>query len=302
MIGSLWQRWFHGIRKTRANPQWAHFVGDNWPQHIMSAEVTDDFHAKQGRSTGRWILHRDGQQLSVYLKRHYRLPWWCRLLATLWPARSWSPALQEADHLRWAKEHGFPVPDVIAVAEHIGPRCRLQSMLAVAELVGMLPLHQAIPLAAKRLSKAAFERWKRALITELARLSHELHRRRYFHKDLYLCHFYLPQSDIAVRASYDFRGRLHMIDLHRLGYHPWTWPHWRIKDLAQLLYSSEIDGVTPRDRVRFWRRYRNGGKRTWSLRWLETIILLKWKRYRQHNHKRKQRTKATELQTGREAA
>src|SRR5262249_57605516 len=83
--------------------------------------------------------------------------------------------------------------------------------------------------------------------------------RRHFHKALYLCHFYVARADAA--ALPDWRGRVHLIDLHRLAHHPWTWRLWQSKDLAQLLYSSDVTGVTARDRLRFWRPYLGPGPR-----------------------------------------
>jgi heptose I phosphotransferase len=55
-----------------------------------------------------------------------------------------------------------------------------------------------------------------------------------------------------------------------------------VKDLAQLLYSSEVEGVGVRDRVRFWRMYLEDDR---AGRWLRTFILLKWRRYRRHNRR-----------------
>src|SRR5688572_1838906 len=104
----------------------------------MTADVTDRFHAKQGRSSGRWVLHDGGARLAVYLKRHYRLGRLRGLLATLWPRANWSPAVQEWGNLQWARAAGFPVPDTVAAGEFIGPWGRLQSFLAVEELTGML--------------------------------------------------------------------------------------------------------------------------------------------------------------------
>jgi heptose I phosphotransferase len=280
----LWQRLVHGVQRVQARPDWPTFAGADWLNRIMDVAVTDDFHAKQGRSTGRWILHQDGRRLAVYLKRHYRLPRLHGLLATLWPGRGWSPALQEAQHLEWAERHGLPVPAVVAAGEAIGPWGRLQSFLAVEELTDMLPLHQAIPAAAANLEPAAFARWKRGLVLEMVRLTRELHRRRCFHKDLYLCHFYIPRADTVAEPA-DWRGRMHLIDLHRLGRHRLTWRLWQVKDLAELLYSSEVAGVTGRDRLRFWRGY-VGGDRRLGAWWLRRVVLLKWRRYRRHNAKR----------------
>src|SRR5213079_2543628 len=105
-----------------------------------------------------------------------------------------SPALQEWDHLEWARREGVPVPAAVAAGEYIGPWGRLQSFLAVEELADMLPLHEAVPAAAARLDPATLRRWKRGLVLEMARLTRGLHGRRTFHKDLYLCHFYVHRD------------------------------------------------------------------------------------------------------------
>src|SRR5439155_512422 len=86
-----WLAFCRDVRRVRGRPDWVEALGEDWPDCVMQAEVTDRFHAKQGRSTGRLVLPR----LSVYLKRHYKLSWWRGLLATLWPGKGWSPGVQE---------------------------------------------------------------------------------------------------------------------------------------------------------------------------------------------------------------
>ena len=51
----------------------------------------------------------------------------------------------------------------------------------------------------------------------------------------------------------------------------------------QLLYSSEISGVTARDRLAFWKAYAGGDRRL-----LARLVRWKWGIYRGHNLKRKQ--------------
>jgi heptose I phosphotransferase len=288
-VPSFWGRLVRGARRLRQDADWAAFAGADWPDRIMDVEVTDRFHAKQGRSTGRWVLHVPGAgppgRLAVYLKRHYRLPWWQGLLATLWPGRGRSPAFREWEHLEQARRVGVPVPRAVAAAEYVGPWGRLRSFLAVEELHDMLPLNEAVPLAASLLDPETFRRWKKSLIAEIARLTRLLHDRRCFHKDLYLCHFFVARGDAAVPP--EWRGRVHLIDLHRLGRHPWTWPWWRVKDLAQLLYSSDVPGIDARDRLEFWRVYRGPGPRRLADRWLRRIVLFRWRRYRRHNARRR---------------
>ena len=191
---------------------------------------------------------------------------------------------------------GVPVPKTVAAAEFVGPWGRLRSVLAVEELRDMLPLPEAIPLAASTLAPDDFRRWKRGLIAEMARLTRLLHDRRRFHKDLYLCHFYIARADAAV-AEPSWRDRVFLIDLHRLGRHPWTWPWWRIKDLAQLLYSAEVVGVGARDRLYFWQMYRGLGRRG-ADRWMVQLALFKWRRYRRHNARQKARAAVSSGRNG----
>jgi heptose I phosphotransferase len=298
--GGLWRRLVQGARQTLQRPAWSRFAGTDWADHIMERGVTDRFHAKQGRSVGRLILDaaEGGGRLAVYLKRHHRLSRWRGLLAALWPGGAWSPAWQEWEHLEWARCQGFPVPLAVAAAEYIGPWGRLQSVLAVEELADMLPLHEAIPLAQRELDAASFRRWKAGLVREVARLARLLHDRRRFHKDLYLCHFYVPRADVAALPA-DWRGRVHLIDLHRLGRHRWTSLLWQLKDLAQLLYSSEIPGIDVRDRLLFWRAYRSAGTGRFNDRLLRWGVLFKWRRYRRHNERRRARAEGLSSANGR---
>jgi heptose I phosphotransferase len=284
--GNLWTRLTRGICRVRQQPRWADFAGPDWLDRIMGLPAAKDFHAKQGRSTGQVVLEANGRQLAVYLKRHYRLPLWDGLRALLRPGKAHSPALQEWDHLEAARREGLPVPPAVAAGEFIGPWGRLQSFLAVEELTGMLALHQAIPAAASQLESKTFSRWKRGLTGELVRLTRELHRRRWFHNDLYLCHFFMAAEDTR-HCPADWHGRVALIDLHRLCRNPWTPMLPRAKDLGQLLYSSDLTGVTARDRVRFWRQYVCGeclsGFQRRLLRWI--IRYKAWVYHRNHRRK-----------------
>ncbi len=283
MGGNFWQRLLRGTWHVAAGPDWPTFAGPGWTERIMTVPLGDQFHAKQGRSTARWVLQAPAGKLVVFLKRHYVLGRWRGLLATLFPRAGWSPAMQERRHLAQAAALGLPVPRAVAVGERIGPWGRLQSFLAVQELTDMLPLHEAIPAAAARLSPRVFVRWKRTLAVELARLARALHDRRLFHKDFYLCHFFIHHDD--TRTNPDWRGRVQLIDLHRLGRHRWTWRLWQAKDLGQLVFSSDIEEITDRDRLRFWFAYAGADRHSRSGRLLRRAVLLKWRAYRRHNLK-----------------
>lgn len=295
---TLWRRLTRPSRILHSARDWDRFAGKRWETRVMSVVVGDRHHAKQGRSIGRWTLPSDnGTSLVVYLKRHYELPRMHGLLAAIFPGRAWSPGMQEWEHLTWAQSQGIPVPRAVAAGEFRGPWGQIRSFLAVEELTGMLALHEAIPLAKSRLSPEEFAKWKRGLIAEMALLSRELHRRGAYHKDLYLCHFYISESDTALSPK-AWQGRVVMIDFHRLGRH-WLGKTWfQVKDLAQLMYSCDgVDGVTVRDRLRFWKLYRGSpadwGRSSRPRQWIAVATRWKWRLYARHSARRKARSGRT---------
>jgi heptose I phosphotransferase len=278
--GSLWQRWSRGVSWTWINERYRAHLPDDLGAHVMTLESQDRFHAKQGRSTARVVLVRADKPLAVYLKRHFQLPWPARLAALVDPNGKHSPAAAEWAHLERARALGIDVPEVVAAGEHIGPWAQLQSFVMIAELSGCEAVNELLPRLAVQLDSRAFETLKRHIIDEMARITATLHAAHNFHKDLYLCHFFLDHEGLKVPAF-----RLSLIDLHRLEEHK-LWPDWwRWKDLGQLLFSTYgVDGITDRDRWRFWRIYRGrvGIRRP---RWHARMVRLRAARYLEHNRK-----------------
>lgn len=270
-------------------PDWPHFVGQDWLDTIMTVDVPDREHRKQGRSIGRWTLTApDGRRLVVFLKRHSELPRRHGWLARLFPGRAWSPGLQEWDHLQQAAAIGLPVPRAVAAGEWRGTDGRLKGFLAVEELTDQLPLHEAIPLAAERLSPIEFDRWKRGLIGELARLCHQLHGRRLAHRDLYLCHFYISEADTR-RLPTGWYGQVTVIDFHRFTRVSRLGTGWmRVKELGQLLFSTiGVVGITPADRRQFWQVYRSfWGPSRFSARLVSRLAQVRAGRHLRHATRR----------------
>src|SRR5262245_55337086 len=95
----LWLRLVRGVRRVHQPTDSPHYVEPDWADRIMGLAIRDRFHAKQGRSIARWTLRKENRDLTVYMKRHYRLPRWRGVLATIWPDAGWSPAVQEWHHL-----------------------------------------------------------------------------------------------------------------------------------------------------------------------------------------------------------
>lgn len=87
---------------------------------------------------------------------------------------------------------------------------------------------------------------KRALIEELADISHTLHTGGVCHRDYYLCHFLRTTADAPLT----------LIDLHRALVKQRLNARWAIKDIAGLYFSAMDCGLTRRDLFRFMRSYR----------------------------------------------
>lgn len=280
----LWARLVHGHARVTVHADDEYRFANPPGESVMQLESADRFHAKQGRSTARCLVGDLPDQVSVYLKRHYRFPWWVRFAATLWPGRAWTAARREWQNLLQASSAGVRVPRPVAVGEFIGPFCRLASYLMVAELVGQQALHEYFPHAATVLTPNQFRRHKRDILTQAAQLTKRLHATGLFHKDLYLCHFFIPEG--AYRAV-DAAGMLTLIDLHRLARHAWLPLRWQIKDLAQWIYSSELAVLNDRDRLWFFRQYLGTGKLKASQKWLWRIVRWRASWYGRHNRTRR---------------
>ena len=251
-FGTLWTRLRRGTAWTWIADQYRSALPPDLASRVMEMDAQDRLHLKQGRSTARVVFHGPDGPLPVFVKRHYRLRWSERLAALVDPAGKHTPGGAEFTHLARARAMGIHVPEVVAAGEWIGPGGQVQSFLMVAELTGCEPLHEAIPKLKRSLDPARFVKLKRELTMEMAEITATLHASKMFHKDLYLCHFYLDMS-----LGDPVGSRLRLIDLHRLGEHHLTALRWRLKDLGQLVFSTiGVAGVERRDLLRFWRHYR----------------------------------------------
>lgn len=278
-LRSVLDRLTRGSRWAWQSDAYRHALPADFDRAVMDLDARDRLHAKQGRSTARHVFHAgDGRPVPVYLKRHYQLPWRDRLLALVDPSGRHTPAGAEWAHLERARALGVPVPDTVAAGERIGPWGRLQSYLLVAELTGFGALNEVLPGLSRRMPAAEYARLKRQIVREMAEITARLHRARLFHKDLYLCHFFLDLDPESASGH-----RLRLIDLHRLGEHRATAWRWRWKDLGQLLFSTfGVEGVDRRDVARFWMHYRRMVP-LWRPRWQARMVGLKAGRYLDHN-------------------
>ncbi len=251
---------------------------------LLKGRLAAEVRHKRGRFIVRTSLaDADGRERPVFLKVYTCDGFWSRVKSSITRRLGkGSPAQLERRNLRWAAAQGIPVPRLVAgFPEFESASFRV---LATEELGGMSALHTLIPTGAKTLRPDVFRNLKRDSAHELARLTQLLHRANRFHKDLYLCHFFLP--DEALTDGQPIQGRLHLLDFLRLKHHRWNRRRWQVKDLAELLYSSDLAAIETRDRLRFMHAYLGCAKLDRDGRRLVKSVVKKAARYRRQNRER----------------
>jgi heptose I phosphotransferase len=152
-----------------------------------------------------------------------------------------NPGLVEWENTRRAASLGIPTARPAAAGAS-----KEGSFFCSEELRGAEPLDDYLSrgsLAPSRL---------REIARTAARLAARLHDENLFHRDLYLCHFFiLDQGPGATDPGF----RLFLIDLQRVFRPRILARRWMVKDLAQANHSAR-EGFTRRsDRLRFLRAY-----------------------------------------------
>lgn len=204
---------------------------------MMACTAGQTMRSVPGRSTVRLPL---GDQ-TLYLKR-YTLAyytWWQRLRGVE------SEALHEWRMIHTLRAKGFHTATPVA--------CGQQGWSSFV-------LTQEIPggIAADKVFQSLEAGRRQPFLDRLADLTRCFHQAGFIHKDFYLSHIFVGGDD------------LYLIDLQRVRGPGQFHERWRIKDLAQLVYSLERAGATtselarwladPRVRARVVALHRRGPK------------------------------------------
>lgn len=211
-----------------------------------------------------------------YLKRYTRPPLRVRLAQA---ARGFGcTAGVEWHWLHEVRRLGIGTPLPVAMGSR-GRGLREQaSALLLAELPGT-SLEKWVP--AQLQGALADAATRDELSRALASLVRTLHGAGLFHRDLYLAH-------VFVRAAPAGGHELALIDLHRMVRRRWLrllHDRLRVKDLAALNYSTPPAAASPRDRLRWLKRYLGCQRLSWPQRMLIRMTEAKTRRIARHSRK-----------------
>ncbi|HUU43235.1 MAG TPA: lipopolysaccharide kinase InaA family protein [Planctomycetota bacterium] len=189
-------------------------------------------------------LETDHGERRFFLKRHAPVPLGRKLLSWLRLCRPRTPARVEWFNIQRLAAPGVATMSPVALGED---PLTGRSFIMTAEIDNAAP---ADDYAREHLAGADAAPRRRTFVRRLGRLVRRLHAAGLTHRDLYLCHVFVRESEDGVR--------LHLIDLQRLGSRVFA-RRWRVKDVAQLAYSRPAGTFTRTDVMRFLHAYFDTG-------------------------------------------
>lgn len=218
------------------------------------------------RSNVRVEIDRDGVSKTFFLKRHEPLRLRDRLASWLRLRRPRTPARVEWENVELLRSLGISSMEPVVMGED---PVTGRSFLMTVAIESALP---ADDYAKEHFSGTDAVLRRRRFVRRLGELVRRLHWAGLTHRDLYLCHVFVRETDGDVE--------LRLIDLQRVGRHVFE-RRWQVKDLAQLAYSRPGRVFTATDAVRFLHVYFNTPRLGWAHRQFARDVLRKVARMKQ---------------------
>lgn len=215
------------------------------PEDVLDDDSLSVFRRVDGRENAVVTLEGPtGRKLQVYVKRHH-----ASAAQHSWPVkrrRPDPPGWAEADASGWCQEAGVGIAPVVAAGYDLDERGRHARSFFMSEaLVGYEPADDWIRRIVHLPPENAC-RW--ALMKSLADVARHLHGAGLFHRDFYWCHFFVRE---ASPRTFDVR----LIDLQRVHRPRWRRWRWRLKDLAQFVFSAPAGFLVGSERQEWLANY-----------------------------------------------
>ncbi len=233
------------------------YVNEIFTEDVKSAGITSFSDLKMlseveqldkpglGAHRGRSKFTIGNPEYNVYLKQYFDTPVKTQLKNWFYHKSIKSTAFYDICFSEDLKIIGVDTPEVIAYGYKKKSGIETYSFSLVKEVDKACSLEKNFPSFESIFAKRRF-------ISKLALFARKFHQNGFRHRDFYLCHiFYSPEKD-----------KLTLIDLQRVFKPIFTSLRYRLKDIAQLYYSTSSDKATKTDRLRFYKIYANRNKLT----------------------------------------
>lgn len=230
------------LRKLNLPAKWRQDRSDQSLFDAMMNLEGTAFREFASRKTQRTLIEGE----SVFIKKHFGVGWFEIFKNLLMFRRPIVDAGREWDVLRVLYSAGIKAPRALALGISGFNPARRESFVILEDLDNMVSLET---LALDKPPALKSVKIRRRLIQALADVVRRLHVAGINHRDLYLCHFLLPEGRLENMNA------LHLIDFHRAQVRERIPRRWVVKDLASLSFSAWPLKLSMRDKLYFIRCY-----------------------------------------------
>lgn len=216
-----------------------HWQNINIFQHVFTMPGIIYRHEKN-RKTLRFLV----EDKSYFIKLHHGVGWkeiFKNLLQGRWPVLG---AQREWRAIQRLKQMDIPTMNLAAYGKRGWNPAKLQSFVVTDELIDTISLED---YCRDWVVNPPSLKFKRRLISKVAKIANSIHSQGINHRDFYLCHFLLDKKSSPLK--------LFLIDLHRMQIRHKTPKRWLVRDIAGLYFSSMDVGLSQRDFFWFIKKY-----------------------------------------------
>ena len=233
-------------------------VPDVIKQSLSSANTFDALMQLEGKAfrdvKGRKTIQVQLAGKSYFLKQHFGVGWREIIKNLLSFKKPILGAMTEVRAIEKLDNLGIATTPLVAYGQQGSNPANLQSFVLTQDLGDITSLEDLCTDWKKSPPDAKF---KRLLIMQVAGIAKKLHENGVNHRDFYICHFCLDNTELPAI-------KLYLIDLHRVLIHAGPSFSANVKDIAALYFSSMDIGLTPRDYLRFKRHYQQQDSGFWQ--------------------------------------
>ncbi|MFW5431473.1 MAG: lipopolysaccharide core heptose(I) kinase RfaP [Methylophilaceae bacterium] len=191
---------------------------------------------------------------SYFIKQHFGVGWGEILKNLVSFKKPILGAMTEVKAIQKVTSIGIATTPLVAYGQRGVNPAKLQSFILTEDLGDITSLEDLCADWKENPPDASF---KRRVIVAAATVAKKIHEAGVNHRDFYLCHLCLDNSDTS-------NINLYLIDLHRVLIHSSPSNKANMKDVAALYFSSMDVGLTARDYLRFKRHYQKQDTLFWQ--------------------------------------